>query len=425
MPDYSPIAPTEPTSSLTLPICGFWRRTLAFLVDMILLWLTGYMLGVQLLSVFAKMGRWGCLVGYAIAMAYLGLMNSRIGKGQTLGKRLVQIHVVGEDSQFISPARSLLRTAILVSAHLLGPLNTQPLSVSPLFVLHLLITNGLYVGAAYFYLFNRRTRQALHDLIVRTCVVRDIPEGALSLPPLPRVHYAVSGGLTVLTVGLEVLLLLGARRWENLRGALLVHQEVCQFREVRNASIDFTANEKEKDFNPSVTALVGLKEQLACACSGEGPGGRSFFAGRPGCVCKASQSVRRVSGIAVDTGPDREKKGYRYDPETNPLRDVLTSPHHPLPCDCSKEGQACRCTFSDKPGCPCAVSAFADRVARIVLDAYPNIDRKERLTVHVEYGYDIGITAGILPRTFRQTLSPAEWRERLTTGPEAVRTFKR
>lgn len=415
MPNNNPITPAEPTLSSILPICGFWRRTLAFLVDMILLWLTGYMLGLQLLSVFAKMGRWGCLVGYAIAMAYLGLLNSRLGKGQTLGKRLVQIHVVGQDGQFISPARSLLRTGLLVSLYLLSPLDTQPLSLSPLHMLFMLVSGGLHVGAAYFYLFNRRTRQTLHDLVARTCVVRDVSEGRLSLPPVARVHYVVSGGLTVLLTGLEVLLALGAKRWEPLRGGFLVQQEVNQFREVRNASIDFNVTyEKGKEVSESVTAAVGLKEQLACACSGEGPGGRSFFAGRPGCVCEAGQIVRRVSGIALDTGPDQEKKGYRYDPETNSPRDVLTSPHHPLPCECSKEGQACRCAFRE-PGCPCAVSAFADRVATTVLDTYPNIDRKERLTVHVEYGYDIGITSGILPLTFNKTLSPAEWRERLTT----------
>ncbi len=414
MPDNTLTPLAESASSLPLPNSGFWRRTLAFLVDMILLWLTGYLLGLQFWPVFTKIGRWGCLVGYAIAMAYFGLMNSRLGKGQTLGKRLVQIRVVGQDGQFISPALSLLRTGLLVSAYLLSPLYTQPLSLSPLFVLYLLISTGLQVGAAYFYLFNRHTRQVLHDLVAHTCVVRDVPEGALSLPPVARVHYAVSGGLTVLWVGFEVLLVLGARRWENLHGSLLVQQEVKQFREVRNASMNFyTTYEKGKEFSESVTAAVGLKEQLACACSGEGPGGRSFFAGRPGCACDAEQGVRRVSGIAVDAGLDREKKGYRYDPETNSSREALTSPHHPLPCECSKEGQACRCAFQDKPGCPCAVSAFLDRVARIVLDTYPNIYQKERLIVHVEYGYDIGINAGILPLTFSQTLSPAEWRERL------------
>ena len=419
MPDNRSIPPAESTISSTLPICGFWRRTLAFLVDMILLWLTGYLLGLQLWSVFTKIGRWGCLVGCAIAMAYLGLMNSRIGKGQTLGKRLVQIRVVGQDGQFISPRRSLLRTAILVSAHLLGPLYTQPMSFTPLFVLYLLISNGLQIGAVYFYLFNRRTRQALHDLIVRTCVVREIPESGLGLPPVARVHYAVSGGLTALLIGIEVLLLLGTKRWQPLRGALLVYQEVNQFREVRGASVDFDRSYKKGDeVSESVTFAVGLKEQLACACSGEGPGGRTFFAGRPGCVCNAGQGVRRVSGIAVDAGLDREKKGYRYDPETNSSRDVLTSPHHPLPCECSKEGRACRCAFQDKPGCPCAVSAFLDRVATVVLDTYPNIDRNEKLTIHVDFGYDIGISSGIVPQTFRESLAPSEWRKRLTTRPQ-------
>jgi uncharacterized RDD family membrane protein YckC len=109
----------------TLPdraICGFWSRLLAIGLDCVTLVVAGYALGLLFGDQFAQMGRWGRLVGFGIALVYFGVLNSCVGGGKTLGKRLMGIRVVGEDGRCISTPRSLVRSAILSSIYFLPPL---------------------------------------------------------------------------------------------------------------------------------------------------------------------------------------------------------------------------------------------------------------------------------------------------------------
>lgn len=397
-------------------ISGFWRRILAFLVDIVLLVVTGYLLTYRNLPMYAKMGRWGCLVGYGLTMAYFGLLNSRIGRGQTLGKRLVQIQVVGEDGQFISPGRSFLRAGLLVSFHLLGPLDPSPLSLSPLHVLYMLLSTALPVGIISLYLFNRHTRQGLHDLITHTCVVGSATQGAIDLRPVARVHYAVSGALTVLGLGVLIFLVRGEGWGRPVRDLMVVQQAVNQFQEVRSSSAEIErAYERDKPFRDSFTIAVSLKEQLACACSGS----KGILAGMPDCQCDAGTSIGRAAGMALDPSPSKDGEGYRYDPG-RASSEAETISSRSQACACAQERAACPCTYQQKPGCPCALSVFTDRVAQAVLENYPSIDQKEKLTIHVDYGYNIGICSAILPQTFAQSFSPSEWRQRLTTRPLTI-----
>ena len=71
-------------------ISGFWRRLLAFLLDGIFIGILGFILGLFLFDFFAQIGGYGRIVGFCIALAYFGLLNSSVGKGQTIG--LERIH---------------------------------------------------------------------------------------------------------------------------------------------------------------------------------------------------------------------------------------------------------------------------------------------------------------------------------------------
>lgn len=158
------------------PIAGFWRRLLAFALDSLFIWLFGGFLGLVYFDEFVSMGNWGRLIGLIVFVAYFGFLNSTWGGGQSLGKRICKIMVVGTDGQNISIQRSMLRAAIL---GLPGILNnyTMPLSgmntpsrMFGLFIIGMSIF-GVGLGIIYFYIFNTRTRQSLHDLICSTYVV--------------------------------------------------------------------------------------------------------------------------------------------------------------------------------------------------------------------------------------------------------------
>jgi len=71
------------------PIAGFWRRLAAAAGDSALLGAFGLCLGLIWFGELAQLGGSGRLLGGSIALAYLGTLNSGVGRGRTLGKRLV------------------------------------------------------------------------------------------------------------------------------------------------------------------------------------------------------------------------------------------------------------------------------------------------------------------------------------------------
>lgn len=153
-------------------ICGFWNRVLAFFLDSLLLGAVGYGLGLTLSEHFVEMGSYGRLVGFAIALAYFGLMNSKIANGQTFGKRMMGIRVVDSSGSSISVPKSMLRYTIFAVPFLFnGAHFTNDAYLSYLiYPLSIIIFGGLF-SIIYLYLFNRRTRQSLHDLAVGSFVV--------------------------------------------------------------------------------------------------------------------------------------------------------------------------------------------------------------------------------------------------------------
>jgi uncharacterized RDD family membrane protein YckC len=122
---------------------------------------------------FWSLGGWSRLVESCVALVYFGVLNSSIAWGQTIGKRVMQIQVVDRSGHSISPGRSFLRSAVLVV-----PFSLNGLVIPPRAMMYLIffftgfILFGFGDAIVYLYIFNRHTRQSLHDLIVGTCVTQ-------------------------------------------------------------------------------------------------------------------------------------------------------------------------------------------------------------------------------------------------------------
>jgi len=168
------------------PICGFWRRCVAFVVDTIILGLLGVVLGSMLGQQFAMLGTLGSLVGFIIAICYLGIMNSHVGNGQSIGKKLLKICVVNKEGNLISIKRSCVRAAIVSVIVCNGlSLNSVPL------LGHVIagIVAVVFIGIIYFYLFNKKTRQGIHDIICGSYVYKVAAIGTPITATVSRVHY--------------------------------------------------------------------------------------------------------------------------------------------------------------------------------------------------------------------------------------------
>lgn len=187
--------------AITAPFAGFWRRVAAFLVDGVVLGLIGYALGLLLFDTFVRMGPWGRCVGFGVALAYFVPQESGRGGGQSLGKRLLRIRVVDAHGRALGPARGTARFAVFGIPYFLNgavlPMDVATFAGGVPFAA---LALGGMLALAYLLVFNRRTRQSLHDLAVGAFVVRASERPRLAPGPARawRGHRVIAGALIAL-----------------------------------------------------------------------------------------------------------------------------------------------------------------------------------------------------------------------------------
>src|SRR4051812_37143947 len=154
-------------------IAGFWRRVGAAFIDYIIIAACGVVLGLLFSEQFMRMGGWGRLIGAAVAAVYFVPLNSRIGGGNTIGKRALGVRVVNANGRTISVSRSLVRFCVLALPFFLNGVAVPGQSVfSWWMILSGVAVFGLGPAILYLIAFNGPTRQSVHDLIVGSYVVR-------------------------------------------------------------------------------------------------------------------------------------------------------------------------------------------------------------------------------------------------------------
>lgn len=188
--------PLSDTPTLA-PIAPLWRRVAAFLMDAVLLALGGFLIGALFYDALAQMGFAARLVGFGLSLLYFGLLDSRVGDGRSIGKRLFGLRLVGRDGLPVGLSRAGLRYGVLALAWFLNgaPVDADAFAGdSPaqlvLAVLGAVAVFGLALSLLYLLLFNRHTRQSLHDLLSGCYVVMD-SGGAPAASGLWRGHIVV------------------------------------------------------------------------------------------------------------------------------------------------------------------------------------------------------------------------------------------
>lgn len=190
-----------------LTISGFWRRVLALILDGLALGILGFVFGLFLFDFFAHLGGWGRLLGFCVALVYFAVLNSSLGKGQTIGKRIMKIEVVNRDGAHISLARSAVRYMVLGTPFFLNNAILPPyLVISPIGYIMVFIVFGIGGSIVYLYIFNRRTRQSLHDLLLGTFVVHKTPRGSLQTSAIWTPHFIVVGAWLLIVISFAFLI---------------------------------------------------------------------------------------------------------------------------------------------------------------------------------------------------------------------------
>ena len=247
------LAVSQSTAPATLGFAGFWRRAGAFAIDCLILGCIGIALGSLLTEQLVALGPWGRLLGFLISLVYFGLLDSKLSGGQTPGKRLLKIRVQDAEGEALSVGRSLLRFMPLGVAWF--PNNAQ-LSASmyalPWVSLISMAIFGLGLSLLYLLVFNRPSRQSVHDLLVGAFVVKRTEAGpqekvqkhlqtqspaALSAHAPKRLHLGVCASLIAMA-GLAPLVLLPSATSEPFAQLLQLQQAVNAEPWLRRSIVD-------------------------------------------------------------------------------------------------------------------------------------------------------------------------------------------
>ena len=201
-------AASEPVFTFP-PISGFWRRFLAWLLDVLILGIIGQIIGVVFSSFLFSIGPYGRPIGLLFTIPYFGIMNSKIGGGQTVGKRIMKIAVRNKDNEPIELWKSIIRISLLTLPSLFNQWSI-PIFQNPIVVWFLsLIIFGLGGSIFYTMIFNRKARQGIHDLILGTYVVYIPGKPIESFPTTPRIHHIVTSVLIgIVAIGTLVMSLI-------------------------------------------------------------------------------------------------------------------------------------------------------------------------------------------------------------------------
>ena len=182
----------ENTIATFPPIAGFWRRFFAWFVDVLILGIIGQIIGIIFSSFLFSIGPYGRPIGLLFILPYFGIMNSRMGGGQTIGKRLMKIAVRNKNNEPIGLGRSIVRILLLALPALFNGW-AIPVFQNPVIAWFVsLIVFGLGGAIVYTMVFNRKARQGLHDLLLGTYVVHLPGKTIESFPATPRIHWIVT-----------------------------------------------------------------------------------------------------------------------------------------------------------------------------------------------------------------------------------------
>lgn len=217
-------------------ISGVWRRVGALVVDTVVLGITGAALGLVFANQFMAMGNKAQLAGFTIALAYFSVLNSGIGKGQTLGKRLFNIRVVNRANQYISWARAVVRYAILAVPYAVSDITTlaNPNPTISSYVLSVIGLGGT-LAIVYLIVFNRGTRQSLHDILTGTYVVY-ADASPQPVKDVWRTHYIVVAILLSIALFAPKLTGILAER-EPFKELFSLRLLIVEQPEIKNAAI--------------------------------------------------------------------------------------------------------------------------------------------------------------------------------------------
>lgn len=149
-----------------------FKRLLSFLIDLTILAFVGLLLGLIFEDFFFKIGTFGKIIGFFLAGLYFSFLENDKSIGQSIGKKILKIKVVHVSGNSLSFIRSFLRYSIWGICYYINGMNFSGLKYESLYssIGTILLFGGGFI-IPFLFVFNRKTKQSLHDLCFSTYVI--------------------------------------------------------------------------------------------------------------------------------------------------------------------------------------------------------------------------------------------------------------
>ncbi len=248
-------------------VAGFWIRLVSDCIDSILLGLLGLCLAIPFRAFFYRFGEGGVWIGIVITFLYTGLLQSGIGEGQSIAKRILRLQVLKMDGGYLSLPSSFLRYGVIATlfygtsiTRALGyvfPLLARPSFQATIYTCILLLFVGTIIMVPLHPL-----KRGIHDLISGSIVVYKgtFDAGrvaALEDPAETKKAYIIAGICGLLVV---LAVSLGTHLVDSLGSGRLsrVQAQVARETELKNISVqNIQVKSLGKDATTTKYLIVG------------------------------------------------------------------------------------------------------------------------------------------------------------------------
>ena len=232
-------------------VVGFWLRFVSDIIDAVILGVFGFILAVPFKGVFYSLGENGLFIGLVITFLYTGILQSHIGKGQSIAKKILRIQVLKVDGSYLSLGRSFFRYTVIALifyntwiwialTSLLPFLNNFFLqSIYTYFIIFLFF--GVIVLIAFHPL-----KRGIHDLLANSIVVRKETfeeEKVEFLNNRSKVNraFVIWGACCAILVGFSIYMMGQQKDSMSLISELVeIQQKIDETTEFKNISIKHT-----------------------------------------------------------------------------------------------------------------------------------------------------------------------------------------
>jgi len=252
---------SEPSVEKNFTVIGFWLRFLTDIIDAIILGIFGYVLSTPLSGIFNVLGENGLWIGLVVTFLYTGILQSKIGKGQSIAKRIFNIEVIGMNGEYLSLWKSFLRYIVIALIFYNSWIGTGLTSLMPFLnngffnTLYMIVIIALFFGVLLLVPLHPLKR-GIHDIIAGSVVIKKGCFDSNKLNDMNSANkvkkaYSVTGGLAITGIGLMLLFYLFPKN-KSIDSMSEIYQIIEKKSILSNVQVNYNTFKGPNETNSSI-----------------------------------------------------------------------------------------------------------------------------------------------------------------------------